>query len=176
MDYTIELLDSTQGQAALPDFVDLLCATVDDGASVGFLPPLSIQEAERYWQGVLADLAESKLLLWGTRQGGCVVGTVQLHPVLKPNGSHRAEVAKLLVHPRSRRQGIARELMLTLEKEALARRRITLVLDTRQGDPSERLYTQLGYVKAGVIPNYARNGEGTLDPTVLYYKLLTPSR
>jgi acetyltransferase len=172
MSYTIELLSPVQAQATLPDFVDLLCATVDDGASVGFLPPLSPQEAASYWQGVLTDLVHSKLLLWGARQDGRIVGTVQLHPVLKPNGSHRAEVTKLLVHPRSRRQGIARALMLALETEAVARRRITLVLDTRQGDPSELLYSDLGYVKAGVIPNYASNGEGTLDPTVFYYKLL----
>lgn len=172
MNYNIELLNPIQAQAALPDFVDLLCATVDQGASVGFLPPLPAPEAEHYWQTILADLAQSRLLLWGARQEGRIVGTVQLHPVPKPNGSHRAEVAKLLVHPRSRRQGIARALMLALEKEARARGRITLVLDTRQGDPSERLYTELGYVKAGVIPNYARNGEGTLDPTVFYYKLL----
>lgn len=172
MTYTIQLLNPIEMQAALPDFVDLLCATVDDGASVGFLPPLSTQEAEAYWQSVLSDMAQSKLLLWGARQHGRVMGTVQLHPVLKPNGRHRAEVAKLLVHPHSRRQGIARALMVALEQEAILRGRTTLVLDTRQGDPSELLYTRLGYVKAGVIPHFARNGEGTLDPTVFYYKWL----
>jgi acetyltransferase len=62
--------------------------------------------------------------------------------------------------------------MATVERAAHDARRTLLVLDTRQGDPSERLYQKCGYTRAGVIPRYARNGDGGLDATVLYYKLL----
>ena len=50
--------------------------------------------------------------------------------------------------------------------------RSLLVLDTRQGDVAERLYRALGYQEAGVIPLYARNAAGTLDSTVVFYKVL----
>src|ERR671922_279987 len=47
-----------------------------------------------------------------------------------------------------------------------------LVLDTREGDPSEALYVSAGWVKAGVIPRFAESAGGRLDETALYYKLL----
>ena len=46
------------------------------------------------------------------------------------------------------------------------------MLDTRQGDPAEALYASLGWVRAGVIPDYARSADGSLHATVIYYKLL----
>lgn len=48
-----------------------------------------------------------------------------------------------------------------------------MVLDTRTGDPSQRLYETLGYRLAGIIPNYARGTAGTLEPTSIMYKELT---
>jgi hypothetical protein len=47
------------------------------------------------------------------------------------------------------------------------------VLDTRQGDPSERLYTSVGYRLAGAIPAYAKSADGALDPSAFDYRLLT---
>jgi len=96
---------------------------------------------------------------------------VQLAPAGKPNARHRAEVQKLLVLQAFRGQGIGKDLMRTVEAKALQLGRSLLVLDTRQGDPAETLYTRLGYVKAGVIPDYARapSSDG-LDPTVIFYK------
>lgn len=169
---TIEQLDVTSTQVVGADLVDLLIDAVTSGASVGFLPPLARAEADAYWQGVFTDLAQGQLLMWTARVGDHTVGTVQLHPSPKANGRHRAEVAKLLVHSAHRRQGIGRALMAALEAEALRLGRTTLVLDTRQGDPSEHLYTGLGYIKAGVVPQYARSADGTLHTTAFFYKLL----
>jgi acetyltransferase len=90
----------------------------------------------------------------------------------RPNARHRAEVVKVLVHTRARRQGIGRTLMLALDAHALRCGRTTLVLDTRHGDHAERLYTSVGWTLARVIPRYARSGDGHLDPSVFYYKLL----
>jgi len=50
--------------------------------------------------------------------------------------------------------------------------RTTLFLDTRRGDPSERLYESLGWVFAGSIPEYARSAGGALDANAIYYRLL----
>jgi ribosomal protein S18 acetylase RimI-like enzyme len=112
------------------------------------------------------------VLLWVAAADGVIQGTVQLHLVQKPNGLHRAEVVKLLVHPGARRQGIARRLMAVLEEEAGRLQRTLLVLDTREGDPSNLLYRSLGYREAGRIPHFCRSEDGRLDATVIYYKLL----
>ncbi|HZG85492.1 GNAT family N-acetyltransferase [Paenibacillus sp.] len=146
----------------------LLVDVVADGASVGFLPPLSAAEAERYWAGVL----DGSTVLWVARQGGDVVGTVQLQLCGRANGAHRAEIAKLMVHPRAQRQGLGRRLMEAAEERARSEGRSLLVLDTRAGDPSNRLYRALGYTEAGSIPQYARSADGSFDATVIYYKLL----
>jgi hypothetical protein len=49
---------------------------------------------------------------------------------------------------------------------------MSLVFDTRLGDSAEQLYRQLQYRDARIIPSYARNAEGTLDATIIFYKLL----
>ena len=77
-----------------------------------------------------------------------------------------------MVHRAARRQGIGRALMQAVEEDARRLARTTLVLDTREGDPSERLYRSLGYIYVGAIPRYARSADGSLDATALYYKLL----
>ena len=64
------------------------------------------------------------------------------------------------------------QLMRAVELVAEREGRTTLVLDTREGEPSEHLYDRAGFVKAGVIPNYARSGDGSLHSTVYMYKLL----
>ena len=112
-------------------------------------------------------------MLLGAREAdGALVGTAQLLLATRPNGSHRAEVAKVIVHTKARRRGIGRALMLALEERAHRLGRTTLVLDTRRGDPSEQLYTSVGYTLAGVIPCYARSASGALDPSAFYYRVL----
>jgi GNAT superfamily N-acetyltransferase len=152
--------------------VALLRDTVNGGAAVGFLPPLDEDEATAYWQDVIAALRTPYRLLFVAEEQGAIIGTVQLDLSSRTNGLHRAEVAKMMVHSAHRRRGIARALMQSMEEVARAIGRTTLVLDTREGEPSEALYTSLGYTRAGVIPRYARSADGSLHTTVLFYKLL----
>jgi acetyltransferase len=91
---------------------------------------------------------------------------------VRPNARHRAEVTKVMVHTKTRRQGIGRALMRVVEAEARRRGRTTLVLDTRRGDHAERLYAGAGWTLAGLIPKYARSANGRLDASAFYYKLL----
>lgn len=150
-------------------FAEMLIAVVHDGASIGFLPPLDKQEARAYWQSV----PDPATILLAAEVNGQLAGTVQVQLCTKPNGLHRAEIAKLMVHPDYRRLGIARQLMQQAEQIAAEAGRLLLVLDTREGDPSNRLYQSLGYIQAGQIPQFARSEDGSLDATNLYYKLLT---
>jgi hypothetical protein len=88
-----------------------------------------------------------------------------------PNGAHRGEVSKLLVHPAARRRGIARALMTALHAEAARRGRSLLVLDTRTGDPSEALYLSLGYRTTGQIPHFCQHPEtGALESTTVMWR------
>jgi hypothetical protein len=93
-----------------------------------------------------------------------------------PNQPHRADVMKLLVDPRARRRGLARALMLAIEKEAARGGRWLLTLDTA-GDAAERLYRSLGYTAAGAIPSYARDPlVDRFDATTIMYKDLRSRR
>jgi len=151
------------------DLVELFRETVNGGDTVGFLPPISTEEAAAFWDEVREALRGGRRMLVA-RQAGRVVGTVQLDLAMQTNGRHRAEVMKLLVHREARRQGLGRRLMDAVEGVARDEGRTLLVLDTRQGEPSEDFYAALGYRRAGVIPNFAESADGALHATVLFYK------
>ncbi len=173
----IESLSAEAARAHQAALVGLLKDSVDGGASVGFLPPLGPEEASRYWRSVLVAIENGARLLFVARErDGAIPGTVQLDLETRPNGNHRAEVMKLMVDSRRRWRGIGRALMLAAEAEARRLGRTTLVLDTRQGDPSERLYRSLGWELAAVIPRYARSAGGALDASAFYYRLLDSSK
>jgi len=147
---------------------DILIAVVETGASVGFMPPLDEQAALAYWRGVIAP---DHVLLVAERDGA-IVGTAQLELAMRANGRHRAEVCKVLVHPEAQGQGLGLLLLRALEDEARRLGRTTLHLDTREGDPANRLYQKAGYTQAGTIPAWARSSDGTLAGTTFYYRLL----
>ncbi|MBX7222175.1 MAG: GNAT family N-acetyltransferase [Blastocatellia bacterium] len=156
----------------IESLTELLQDAVDSGASVGFLPPLAAETARQYWLEMAEEVENGSRQLWIARQDEFIVGTVQLSLVTKPNGLHRAEVQRLLVHRRARRRGLGQALMEVLEAWARAHGRTLLVLDTRQGEPSELLYRKIGYQPAGVIPQFCLSETGKLDPTVVYYRIL----
>lgn len=154
-----------------------LCALLEDcvnsGASVGFLAPLAKEEAQRYWQQVAAGVEAGERELLIMLDGQRVAGAVQLALCGKANGIHRAEVEKLMVDTRYRQRGIGKALMQEVERQAHARQRTLLVLDTRTGDPASLLYRGLGYQEAGRIPDFALNADGSLAATTLFYKSLS---
>lgn len=169
---SIVRVTAQQAEAALQGLVHLLQDGVASGASIGFLPPLDEASARDYWAEVIGEVARGTQVLLIARQGDLVVGTVQLGLATKPNARHRAEVQKLIVLQSARHQGLAHRLMQAVEREARAEQRTLLVLDTRQGGAAERLYRQLGYHEAGVIPAYARGEDGALEASVFFYRTL----
>ena len=157
---------------AIFNLTALLQNAVANGASIGFLLPLSNEEAMGYWREVAEAIKGPNRVLLAAYAENELAGTVQLDLAGRANGSHRAEIIKLMVHTSFRQQGIAQMLMNAIEEEAKRAGRTTLVLDTREGDVSEKLYTKLGYQHAGTIPEYARSINGELHTTVFMYKLL----
>ncbi len=170
--YHLETIIPEQGQVILSELVRLLQDVVASGASVGFLPLLSEEEAQTYWTSVLEDIAQSKRVLLIARDTTHVVGAVQLELATKPNAQHRAEVQKLFVLQHERKRGIGQLLMEAIESKARELGRTLLVLDTCLGDNAERLYRKLHYVEVGSIPSYAQNAAGMLEATIIFYKLL----
>ena len=153
---------------------DLLRDSVDGGASIGFLPPVSQAEAAAYWLSVVDAIRTDNRILIVAFFEGKMAGAVQLALESRANGNHRAEVMKLMVHNRARRNGIGEALMRRVEEVARRRGRSLIVLDTRSAcqDAAETLYDKLGYRKAGIIPRYARSACGTLHDTVFMYREL----
>nr|WP_086940538.1 GNAT family N-acetyltransferase [Thaumasiovibrio occultus] len=150
----------------------LLTDAIESGASVGFLTPVDQRDIESYWTTVNAELDPDSRRLFVAVDQGNVAGTVQLSICTKPNGSHRGEVEKLMVHTRYRGLGLSKRLMALMESSASAAGLSLLVLDTRFGDIASSLYRSLGYTEAGTIPQFARSSSGELEATVYFYKQL----
>ena len=150
---------------------DLLRDAVDGGASVSFMAPLAPGRALAFWAGIGEAVArgERALLVAEDAQGVC--GTVQLVLDQPENQPHRADLSKLLVHRRARRQGLGEALMRATEPLARACGKDLLVLDTAT-DSAMRLYERLGWIRCGEIPGYALEPRGARCATVLYYRSL----
>jgi GNAT superfamily N-acetyltransferase len=151
---------------------DLLTDAVDSGASVGFMPPLSLEDALAYWASVIAAMREGSRVLLVAQEDGLVQGSVQLGLEMRGNGLHRAEMMKLFVHRRARRRGLARALLAEAERVAAGLGRTLLTMDTRKGGEAERLCESLGYVRYGEVPGYARSSDGSLHTTTFFYRRL----
>lgn len=170
----IEALSHTTARDAVPELAALLIDAVGHGAEVSFMADIDQGQAEAFWQSVAQEVAAGHILLYVARDGdGAILGTVQLHPVHKPNQPHRADVAKLLVHSRARRRGVGAALMLHLEDEMRRLGRSLLTLDTASGSGGDFLYRKLGYVEAGRIPAFALTPDGRLSEATFLYKQLS---
>ena len=149
---------------------DVLLDCVAGGASVGFMQPLSRTQADAFWCKVAAGVAAKERALLVVRDAVGIVGTVQLVLDQPDNQTHRADLCKMLVHRRARRQGLGVRLMQAAEDLARDCGKTLLVLDTATGSDAERLYARLGWSRVGVIPGYAHWPEGGLCGTTLFYK------
>ncbi|MGW6566252.1 N-acetyltransferase family protein [Streptomyces sp. NPDC054975] len=151
----------------------LLVDAVDGGASLGFLAPLDPAEASRWWQGVADEAERGVRDVWAALgPQGEIRGAVTLVRTDKPNGRHRGEVARLIVHHAARGRGLGARLLEATEAHAAREGLTLLVLDTQTDSPAEGLYRKAGWTPAGTIPDFAADPTGTLRPTTLYYKRL----
>lgn len=167
--HMIERLILPVGASDLRALAQLLVDAVESGAAVSFLAPLTLERAEDWWRRTISA-SHSRAIFLVARNVEGIVGTVQLHPAWAPNQPHRAEIAKLLVHRRSRRTGLGTQLMQTIEDAARRAGFSLLTLDTKRGAAAERLYQRLGWIPAGTIPGYALDPDRTPHDAVIFYK------
>lgn len=168
---TIRVLTADEAGAAVPGLTDVLLDCVEGGASVSFMAPLDRTAAEEFWRGVATGVERGERILLVAEDGGGVLGTVQLVVAQPPNQPHRADLSKMLVHRRARRRGVGAALMQAAEEAGRAAGKTLLVLDTASSD-AERLYTRAGWVKVGVIPDFALWPQGGFCDTIFFYKAL----
>ena len=174
MTHDIRDLTAADLEAHCEALAGILWSCVQHGASVSFVLPFSRDEAAAFWETrVFPAVQRGETRLFGGFQDGQLAGTVQLCLGQPANQQHRADVAKLLVHPEARRAGLGRALMHVLEAEARSCGKSLLLLDTRSGDPSQRLYESMGYQVAGSVPGFCRHpAEDRLESTIFLYKSL----
>ena len=166
----ISRLDGEEARAAILELALVLVDCVDGGATVHFMHPLPLRDAEAFFDKVAGQVARGETVLLVARIGGRLLGTVQLGLDTPPNQPHRADVKKMLVHRDARRQGVGAALLAAAEQTAAEIGRTLLVLDTVLGAEGERLYTRGGWVRVGEIPDYALWPRGGFCTTVYFYK------
>ena len=157
--------------AQIDELAALLIDCVEGGASVSFMLPLTPERAQAFWQRVAAGVHHGeRALLVAIDECGAIVGTVQLVLDQPENQPHRADLAKMLVHRRARRQGLGEQLMRAAEDAARDCGKTLLVLDAVSGGDAERLYARLGWQRVGVIPDYALWPQGGMCATTYFYR------
>jgi GNAT superfamily N-acetyltransferase len=162
----------TVDDGQIEGLADVLIDCVEGGASVSFMQPLTRDRAVAFWRRVAHGVAagERALLVAEDERGVC--GTVQLVLAQPENQPHRADLSKMLVHRRSRRQGLGAALMRAAEATARECGKTLLVLDAVTNGDAARLYERLGWVRVGDIPGYALFPQGGLCSTTVFYRTL----
>lgn len=150
---------------------DVLIDCVNGGASVSFMLPFPRERAIDFWRDVARDVTSGRRALIVAEDELGICGTVQLVLSQPENQPHRADLSKMLVHRRVRRQGMGEALMRAAETAARECGKTLLVLDTAS-DVAERLYERLGWVRVGTIPDYALLPNGEYCDTVVFYRKL----
>jgi len=150
---------------------DLLVDCVEGGASVSFMSPLSLDKAAAFWSRVAAATASGERALLVAEDSSGIIGTVQLILDLPENQPHRADLSKMLVHNRARRQGVAAAMLRAAEELARELGKTLLVLDTASA-VAARLYARLGWERVGIVPDFALLPGGGLCDTTFFYRRL----
>jgi GNAT superfamily N-acetyltransferase len=162
--------------AHIAELADVLIDCVEGDASVSFMHPLTRDRALAFWRRVAKGVAEGERALLVAEDARGVCGTVQLLLEQPENQPHRADLAKMLVHRRARRQGLGAALMAAAEATARECGKTLLVLDAVTDGDAARLYERLGWVRVGAIPGYALMPRGGLCSTTVYYRNLGEPR
>lgn len=168
----IRRLSAHEAEAATQRLAEVLSACVHGGASVSFMLPFPPEESEAFWRSVAASVARDERDLFVAEAADRIVGTVQLIRALPPNQPHRAEIAKMLVHPDARRRGIGAALMGAAEQHARGVGRWLLMLDAVPDESGARLYLRLGWQIVGTVPEFALYPDGRTCATTFMYKKL----
>ncbi|GAA2899993.1 GNAT family N-acetyltransferase [Streptosporangium fragile] len=170
--HTITRLSADDFRDSVKGLAGLLSDVVAGGASLGFLSPFDQSSAAGWWHAQAPAVAGGDLVIWISHDLERVNGTISLALERKPNGRHRAEIVKLMVHPHARGRGLARALLATAEQAAVRAGVTLLLLDTETGSAADHLYHATGWTRYGIVPDYAADPAGSLKDCSFFYKTL----
>ncbi|MBM3597138.1 MAG: GNAT family N-acetyltransferase [Alphaproteobacteria bacterium] len=157
----------------LNELCDAAEAAIRDGGGFGWLKPPRRDVQEKYWRGVML-VPERELYI--ARLDDMVCGSAQL---LRPARNNEAQsFACQMVHafvaPWARGHGLARGLVLAVERAARKAGFKMLTLDVRVTQSAAiHLYETLGFTCWGTNPRYALV-DGEFVAGRYYQKLLDP--
>ena len=172
----IRSLAAAEAETRLPELSAILVDAVAHGASVNFMAGFSEPDGRAFWRAQLAGLSTGDKQLRVAEVQDRLLGTVVLTFAPQPNGCHRAEIGKMLVHSAARRRGIGRRLLAAAETAALNAGRTLLLLDTETGSSGDLLYRNCGWQAVGTVPDHAFRPNGRPATTTIFYKALGPHR
>ena len=172
--WSIRRLDVVDA-AQIDGLAEVLLDCVEGGASVSFMHPLTRDRAVAFWRRVADGVAAGQRAVLVAEDARGLCGTVQLIFDLPENQPHRADLAKMLVHRRVRRQGLGAALMQAAEQAARECGKTLLVLDAVTDGDAARLYARLGWTRVGDIPQYALMPRGGFCSTTVFYRDLSTS-
>ena len=157
------------------DDLQALCeatnAAILDGGGFGWVTPPGQQALERYFRGVLL-VPERELFI--ARFQGSIVGSAQL---VRPSRNNEAQafaahIMHLFVAPYARGHGLAQLMLRRIEDHARSLGFHILNLDVRATQTGAiALYENMGFVRWGTHPAYARVKGATIQGHY-YYKQL----
>jgi ribosomal protein S18 acetylase RimI-like enzyme len=151
---TTEILEELNARD-LSDLVDAMDAAIEAGAGLGWskAPPRDV--VEKYFKGVL--LVPERTLFVG-RVDGTIASAAQLIAPSRYNTAQQfsANILAIFVAPWARGHGMGRQLLTTVENEALLRGYSVLNLDVRETQKNAiALFEKMNYKLWGTNPHYA---------------------
>ncbi|MFJ2608897.1 GNAT family N-acetyltransferase [Streptomyces sp. NPDC091279] len=147
----------------LRDQVLTLWADVSNaGGSVGFVPPVTVDDIRPELVKHLIALAEGRTrLLVGRDQGGAIAATAFLTHNTHRLMRHWVWLYTVMVHPRHQGLGYGRDLMTAAADAARGLDGVEAIrLTCRGGLGLERFYGSCGYKEVGRIPDAIRVAPG----------------
>lgn len=162
---------ATVNESEVDDLVELIHDAIHHHHSVGFLLSTTKEELREFWLEEIAHLKMSNTFVIA-RHSDRIIGIVILSRETRPNGRHRAELRKLIVHSDFQRLGIGKALVDEATLVAKTLGLSLLYLDSATDFLVDTVYESWGWQKAGSIPDYSSKPDGTLEPTTYFYKRL----
>lgn len=158
-------LDVAAAGSAGNGLAAIMAAASAEGAGLGLPASLAPQAACKHYRDAATAVALNRRLLLAAWKDGTLAGAIEIL-YCEGWGKHRAEVARLVVAPPLRRQGIGRRLLAAAEAAAT---RPLLIATIQAGDAIERLMHASGWAEAGRVPGYWRDAtERSRDGVFLY--------
>ncbi|MFJ4832861.1 GNAT family N-acetyltransferase [Streptomyces sp. NPDC088747] len=155
-------LDPPLGPELRDGVLGLWADVSNAGGSVGFVPPVGVEDVRPEWLKHLTAIAEGRTrLLVGYDEDGAVAATAFFSFNTHRLMPHWVWLYTVMVHPRHQGKGYGRELLAAAEKTAAGFEGIEAIrLTCRGGEGLERFYGSCGYREVGRVPGAIRVAPG----------------